>query len=323
MRPEELMAPQPHLKTNFLCSKHPTTPMNAICDVHKEFLCDECLLDHKDHKGYVKNYYENDMVSDVKCVEKRLHSMKEQIETMLEKLKDVRQKKILKTDVISQIFADSENLLIQPFCQSVSEDKKMFPLVGKATFAIESVILRSAPNKDYFQQMFDELQVDETKYFPRCFVPCLLYRASLNGFASRDFHRMCDEKGPTVVLVKSTDGYYFGGYNCVSWESNNRKVPGPTNFLFSLNNRSQHKIKPFRKNAAHNYNNIGPAFGTGIDLYICSDCNKNKDSYAEIGHTYESPFVPNSVESRRQLAGARNFQVEDYEVFSIAFVERK
>jgi hypothetical protein len=31
----------------------------------------------------------------------------------------------------------------------------------------------------------------------------LLYRASEHGFRAREFHRLCDKKGPTITLVKA------------------------------------------------------------------------------------------------------------------------
>ena len=44
----------------------------------------------------------------------------------------------------------------------------------------------------------------------------LCYRASENGWAASTFHSFCDNKGPTVVLVKS-GSYVFGGYANEQW----------------------------------------------------------------------------------------------------------
>jgi hypothetical protein len=46
----------------------------------------------------------------------------------------------------------------------------------------------------------------------------LCYRASRDGWSSQDFHKNCDNKGPTVVLVKAND-CIFGGYTDQNWES--------------------------------------------------------------------------------------------------------
>ena len=46
----------------------------------------------------------------------------------------------------------------------------------------------------------------------------LLFQASRDGFATKTFHTKCDDKGPTVTIVKSGD-YIFGGFTEVSWKS--------------------------------------------------------------------------------------------------------
>ena len=48
----------------------------------------------------------------------------------------------------------------------------------------------------------------------------LLVRASRNGFASQTFHSKCDNKGPTVTVVKS-GANIFGGFTENSWTSKN------------------------------------------------------------------------------------------------------
>jgi len=46
----------------------------------------------------------------------------------------------------------------------------------------------------------------------------LLFRASRDGFASAAFHSKCDNKGPTVTIVKSGNNI-FGGFTEESWYS--------------------------------------------------------------------------------------------------------
>ena len=45
----------------------------------------------------------------------------------------------------------------------------------------------------------------------------LCYRASRDGWSTQDFHKHSDNKGPTVVLVKSND-CIFGGYTDQDWQ---------------------------------------------------------------------------------------------------------
>ena len=44
----------------------------------------------------------------------------------------------------------------------------------------------------------------------------LCWRASRDGWGSSRFHSLCDEKGPTVTIVK-VGKYIFGGYTSLSW----------------------------------------------------------------------------------------------------------
>ena len=44
----------------------------------------------------------------------------------------------------------------------------------------------------------------------------LCWRASQDGWAADTFHSLCDEKGPTITIVK-VGRYIFGGYTSVSW----------------------------------------------------------------------------------------------------------
>ena len=45
----------------------------------------------------------------------------------------------------------------------------------------------------------------------------LLYRASRDGWAASNFHSFCDNKGPTVTVIKSGN-YTFGGYSEEQWD---------------------------------------------------------------------------------------------------------
>jgi len=48
----------------------------------------------------------------------------------------------------------------------------------------------------------------------------LLYRASRDGFKGEDFHRCCDGKGPTVVIVRPRGvDRVIGGFNSRGWET--------------------------------------------------------------------------------------------------------
>ena len=45
----------------------------------------------------------------------------------------------------------------------------------------------------------------------------LLYRASEHDNTVDSFHEYCDDKGPTLIVIKSSEGDIFGGYTTQSW----------------------------------------------------------------------------------------------------------
>ena len=46
----------------------------------------------------------------------------------------------------------------------------------------------------------------------------LCWRASRDGWDNNQFHSLCDEKGPTITIVK-VGKYIFGGYTSLSWNT--------------------------------------------------------------------------------------------------------
>ena len=51
----------------------------------------------------------------------------------------------------------------------------------------------------------------------------LLYRASEHGYTAESFHQYCDDQGPTLIVIKSSGGWIFGGYTTQSWKYHNNQ----------------------------------------------------------------------------------------------------
>lgn len=63
----------------------------------------------------------------------------------------------------------------------------------------------------------------------------LCYRASVDGWRSRTFHNRCDNKGPTVTIVR-VGSYIFGGYNDDSWQGRFSNMVSMTPLLSFVQN---------------------------------------------------------------------------------------
>ena len=152
----------------------------------------------------------------------------------------------------------------------------------------------------------------------------LIYRGTRDGFAASSFHSFCDNKGPTITLIKAVGDCIFGGYSDVSWTSRNNYIQSTDAFLFAFVSNGL-GTTPFRgrvfQNAGHamyDYSPYGPTFGAGHDLHIASDSNSNSNSYMEWGNTYELPDGYTSGGSSRTWVCGANFQTIEIEVFALA-----
>ena len=47
----------------------------------------------------------------------------------------------------------------------------------------------------------------------------LLYKASINEFQCSKFHEMCDNQGPTIIVIKTEYDKIFGVYTSLKWNS--------------------------------------------------------------------------------------------------------
>ncbi|XP_028395970.1 uncharacterized protein LOC114519975 isoform X2 [Dendronephthya gigantea] len=150
----------------------------------------------------------------------------------------------------------------------------------------------------------------------------LCYRASRDGWRAQDFHSHCDNKGPTVVLVKANN-CIFGGYADVSWQGNVGYTNSKSSFIFSLRNKDN--LAPFIANikqreegyAIYCKSSFGPTFGGGFDLRIVNNPQVNQ-SQSNFGYTYQLPSgcMPGSELANNLLAGQWKFLTTEIEVFN-------
>jgi hypothetical protein len=142
----------------------------------------------------------------------------------------------------------------------------------------------------------------------------LLYKATENGFEASKFHQFCDGKGRNLVLIQTSEGNIFGGYTDVGW-NNSGSVKDEKAFLFSLVNPSKNfplksKIKNGGQSAIYDNSSYGPVFGSGHDIKIYSNSNRNNVSYVNCCSSYDFP-------NQFYLNGKKNFQVSEIEVWGI------
>jgi hypothetical protein len=143
----------------------------------------------------------------------------------------------------------------------------------------------------------------------------LLYQASQHGFKAAQFHEKCDDRGQTIVVIKCTDEWIFGGHNPGPWTSPGVLGVYPTASIFTLSNPN--RIPPTRYACLQSQYSVcnswgyGPTFGAGKDIYIASEANTNKHSFFNFPDSYEDTTGLGA----RTFTGASYFTVAELEVY--------
>ena len=122
-------------------------------------------------------------------------------------------------------------------------------------------------------------------------------------------------------MIRSTDGFIFGGFADKPWTSSNKYCEFDKAFLFSLNSPSNEfgptKIRTKQNvcsNAMYHISSYDPRFGGGLsELHIDSDANNKIYSNSNLGITYEIP----PVKTYTFWVGSNYFKVSEIEVFQI------
>ncbi|KAJ5070996.1 btb/poz domain-containing protein [Anaeramoeba ignava] len=161
------------------------------------------------------------------------------------------------------------------------------------------------------------------------------YSAKRDGFDCKKWHDICDDKGKTLVIIKTEDNFIFGGFTQVGFTSDKTKwndedqneedgyIFDSNAFIFSLrNDKNDREPKKFpirttekRYALFYNYSQYGPYFGDG-DFIINSNM---KSGSSEFGLSYKIPETldQNVDEAESYLAGSYNkWKIEEIECFS-------
>ena len=159
----------------------------------------------------------------------------------------------------------------------------------------------------------------------------LIYRASRDGFEASSFHAKCDNKPATYTIIRTTNGCIFGAFTSVAWDSKSGFKADPDEaFIFSLVNLDAKpvyfRVKDNDKQSIFCKAHLGPTFGNGHDIMICNNSNTSTESFSDLGSSYMlelAHFDYGSAKAQSFLAGTRNFQTAEIEVFTCTRVSEK
>ncbi|KAJ5072057.1 pep-cterm sorting domain-containing protein [Anaeramoeba ignava] len=148
------------------------------------------------------------------------------------------------------------------------------------------------------------------------------FQATRDGFDCKEFHEICDDHGESLALIKTKEGYIFGGYTEIGWVNSGQvDIADPKAFIFSLVNPKNFEPQKFhvqkkKEGQAVCYKTgCGPSFGHGHDIAITRDL---KSGWTYFGFVFELPkgIRYRSKEAKEFFAGSFDkWEVEEIEVY--------
>ncbi|XP_054748961.2 MTOR-associated protein MEAK7-like [Lytechinus pictus] len=149
-----------------------------------------------------------------------------------------------------------------------------------------------------------------------------LYSSSIHGSSFSTFLAHIQNKGPSVIIVKDTDGRVFGGFGSESWQIGPNFIGNTHCFLFSLTS-DLGVYETTGHNDHYMYLNIDQqtmpnGLGMGgqfeyFGLWIDQDYGKGHSKAKPKCTTYDSP----------QLSGSENFVIDCIEVWAVGPLPKK
>lgn len=141
----------------------------------------------------------------------------------------------------------------------------------------------------------------------------LIYKASIDGDSTNDFHDLCDNESDVIVAIETDSGLRFGGFTKIGFDSSCKSKIDDDAFLFSFDKMKIYKIIKGYK-AIVCYPQSGPCFfGSKNDIIHIGDKFLNNYSHTEKkNNTYES--MKDDYELNN---GEPQFLIKELEIFKI------
>jgi len=84
--------------------------------------------------------------------------------------------------------------------------------------------------------LFDNIRIDGKKEVTHV---TRIYTASIDGWKTENFHNHCDNRGPTLCLIRSSENYLAAGFTSISFSSESKYVEDSSAMVFALTNELQ------------------------------------------------------------------------------------
>ena len=264
-------------------------------------------LKEKDLKAEIKSIvpYISSLNDKINSLEKRLKENEEKIENQNNEIK-ILNGKINELMIIKEEFEKFKK-------DKNFEEENIKSIKEKITMIEEEKIKEK--EKIYFKDSNIVEKEDENiilSFFdvkPKEFIKIL--DSKIDGDSTKIFIDKCANICPTIIFIKTKEGYRFGGYTSKIWLKDKLQNDDKC-FLFSLNKKEKYKITD--PTGATKYGIDYFRFGNAA-IQIENGCTSNNNSYIQNNMRFKT--LPNNKDIN---GGQRNFTVNCYEVYRINLI---
>jgi len=137
----------------------------------------------------------------------------------------------------------------------------------------------------------------------------LLLNSNIDGDSTKTFMNKCKGKLPTLAVIKTTNGYIFGGYTTQLWKEG--EVKDHNAFVFSID-KKKYNIK-LPEHAIGFGENSWWGFGYSNNaIVILDNCHQKNGNWVD-NKTYD---IPGQYELN---GGEKNFTVKSFEIYHVEY----
>ena len=267
-------------------------------------------------KQKMKELKENIKNDEIKILKEENQILKEDIKNLKEEIKNMKEnnfqemkdlKEELKKEINKQINENKEKEMNKTNENKEKEIKEL-KKEGYEKEIIQNLDSLIIKDKDIYNIRLKKWicpnKIIEIK-------PLLLYRLSRDGNNYEIFHKNCDNKGPTLILIKTKEELIIGGFTLLNWDSNSKWKKDNNTFIFSLTQNKKYIKKENNSNSIYCLDSYGPMFDN-----FGFECNERNKFMKECKFNPENVFF-NSYDIIPNKGKDIYFDVEEVEIYSL------
>ena len=187
-------------------------------------------------------------------------------------------------------------------------ENKLEKLESKKEVNLHGTTGKILKTEEEFKELFSFISGNNERQFR------LLYSPTFDANTKEDFHKNCDNKGSTIVLVETSNGRRFGGFTSLSWKSNDQWVNDPCACIFSFDTHKKYKLL-LPQYSYYGGPGYGPHFGLGDQLGFYN--NGGSTGFLDTIHNANFGTKTYDIPSIEEITLTNTYVMNKFEVYQV------